>query len=409
MICKPVCINKMLNSSKGKNYNTLYIQIKFFISTYIVVFLRAVMMLQLRYIVTCLLLFVCLHGAVAQVSWPNPEIENLYKQAREFHSQGNLRQAIIRYQQAIQIAPDIVLLHRELAHAYYLAQGYDDAIATLEPIIKQQQADAETYKIMAQSLVAINETKKAKKLLRDAINDIPNAGTLYHQAGLLHEADNEQVYALEAWLDGIQKDPAYHLNYYEAARMYMNTSKMVWAIIYGEIFINLEQQTKRSYDTRAMVLEAYKRLYTSVATGNVPKFGKTAGKGNKGFEEAVYSTYIQLAPVITDGITTENLTILRTRFLMDWTMQYADKYPFSLFTRYNQLVSNGYFDIYNQWMFGKTENQQQYDAWMKFHPEAMPRLQGWMNQYPYKPVPNEFYNEKTVDGIFEKKKAEDKR
>src|SRR5690606_38203915 len=134
----------------------------------------------------------------AQPMWPTTEVENLYKQAREYHSQGNLREAIVRYQQAIQIAPDIMLLHRELAHAYYLAQGYNEAMATLDHNIKQQQADAENYKIMAQCLVAVKETKKAKKLLRDAITLLPASGPLYNQMGQIYENDNELVYALES-------------------------------------------------------------------------------------------------------------------------------------------------------------------------------------------------------------------
>ncbi len=357
-----------------------------------------------RYILTCIFCLQAAAAALAQVNWPTPEVENLYKQAREYHSQGNLREAIVRYQQAIQIAPDIVLLHRELAQAYYLAQGYDEAIATLEPLIKQNVADAETYKIMAQSLVAIKETKKAKKLLRDALAAMPDAGTLYHQMGLLYENDNEYVYALESWLEGIEKAPGYHLNYYEAARAYLETDKIVWALLYGEIFINMEQHTKRAYDTRAMLLEAYRTLFTSLATGGIPRYG-AEGRAVTNFEEAVYDTYIKLSPVVSDGYTTENLAMLRTRFIMDWTLLYAAKYPFALFARHDQMIRNGYFDAYNQWLFGKVENPQQYDAWMKFHPDAIPRLEGWLNQFPLRPSHGEFYNEKKVDGIFKKKKG----
>lgn len=357
-----------------------------------------------RYILTGLLCLQAAAAAMAQVNWPTPEVENLYKQAREYHSQGNLREAIVRYQQAIQIAPDIVLLHRELAQAYYLAQGYDEAIATLEPLIKQNVADAETYKIMAQSLVAIKETKKAKKLLRDALTTMPEAGTLYHQMGLLYENDNEYVYALESWLEGIEKAPGYHLNYYEAARAYLETDKIVWALLYGEIFINMEQHTKRAYDTRAMLLEAYRTLFTSLATGDIPRYG-AEGRAVTNFEEAVYDTYIKLSPVVSDGYTTENLAMLRTRFIMDWTLLYATKYPFALFARHDQMIRNGYFDAYNQWLFGKVENPQQYEAWMKFHTDAIPKLEGWLNQFPFRPIQGEFYNEKKVDGIFKKKKG----
>lgn len=357
-----------------------------------------------RYILIAAILAATATCARAQTSWPTPEVENLYKQAREYHSQGNLREAIIRYQQAIQIAPEIVLLHRELAQAYYLAQGYDDAIATLQPIISQNMADAETYKIMAQCLVAKRENKKAKKLLKDAITALPDAGTLYHQMGLVYELDNETVYALESWLEGIEKAPEYHLNYYEAARTYMNTDKPVWVILYGEIFVNIEHHTKRAYDTRAMIMNAYRQMFTSLATGTIPKFG-TGGTEAESFEQAVYDTYIKLSPVMSDGYTTENLAMLRTRFIMDWTLQYAQKYPFSLFARHDYMIRNGYFDAYNQWLFGKVENQQQYDAWTRFHQDAVPRLEGWMQQYPYKASPGEFYNAKTVDGILRKKKG----
>ena len=357
-----------------------------------------------RYILSAILTLATAGAANAQTNWPSPEVEHLYKQARDYHSQGNLREAIVRYQQAIQIAPDIVLLHRELAQAYYLAQGYDEAIATLEPIIKQNMADAETYKVMAQCLVAKRENKKAKKLLRDAITALPDAGTLYHQMGLVYEQDNEMVYALESWLEGIEKAPGFHLNYYEAARTYMNTDKPVWAILYGEIFVNIEQHTKRAYDTRNMILNAYRMLFTSLATGHIPKFG-SGSKGAVGFEQAVYDTYIKLSPVVSDGYTTENLTMLRTRFIMDWTLQYAQQYPYSLFSRHDHMIRNGYFDAYNQWLFGKVENPQQYDAWTRFHQDAIPALEGWMRQYPIRPNEGEFYNEKTVDGIFQKKKG----
>lgn len=404
MVLKGICINKMLNDVTDIiDIKLLNIQKTLILCPHNGIFAPCMKVL-LRHIIICFLPIVLATSAVAQPSWPSPEVANLYKEARAYHSQGNLREAIIRYQQAIQIAPDIMLLHRELAYAYYLAQGYDEAIATLDPIIKQGQADAETYKIMAQCLVAKRENKKAKKLLKEAINLMPASGQLYHESGLLFMEDNEQVYALETWLEGIKQDPAYHLNYYEAAKVYMNTEQVIWAILYGEIFVNIEQHTKRSYDTRAMMVDAYKKLFTSLSTGNIPKFGAAADKSKKSFEQAVYDTYIALSPVMSDGFTTENLTMLRTRFIMDWTLQYAAQYPFALFTRHNELVSNGYFDSYNQWLFGKVENQQQFEAWNKFHPEALKHLEGWMAQYPFRAGAGEYYNDKVNDAMFTKKK-----
>lgn len=358
----------------------------------------------LRFLVIVCVCVICLPDVYGQTIWPTPEVESLYKEARAFHSKGNFREAIIRYQQAIRIAPDIVLLHRELAHTYYLVQGYEEAMTTLEPIIESNKADAETYSIMARCLIATGEDKKAKKLLKDAVDKLPNAGTLYHEMGQRYEAEGDIAGALQWWLQGIEKDPSYHLNYYEAARTYMSTKKTVWAILYAEMFINMEQQTPRSYDTRKMLLAAYAKLYNTLATGAIPKFGEKTNSKPNNFESAVYDTYIQLAPVVSDGITTENLIMLRTRFIMDWTVKYAEKYPFSLYTRHDDMIRNGYFDAYNQWLFGKMENEQQFDAWVRFHKDALPGFETWLRNNRYQPVKRDSYNDKVVEGIFEKQK-----
>lgn len=339
-----------------------------------------------------------------QTNWPTPEVEQMYKEARELFSQGNIKQAIVRYQQAIQISPEILILHRDLGKAYYMAGDYENALNTLEPIVKSGQADDQTFQAMSASLQASGETKKAKNILQKGIEQYPHSGLLYHEMGKIHEENNETVYALETWLDGIKNDPGYHVNYYEAARTYMNSSKPVWAVIYGEIFINIEQQTPRANETRVMLLEAYKRIFNSLSTGDIPKFGGKKTDKAANFEEAVYSVLIKLSPVMSDGITTENLTMLRTRFIMDWNQQYGSQFPFSLFQRQEDMIRNGYFDIYNQWVFGKAENGQLFNSWVNFHPEAMPAFQAWLDANAYKPEETDYYNNKSIDDIFIKKK-----
>ncbi len=344
--------------------------------------------------------------AGAQGVWPTPEAEQMYKDAREFYSRGNLKQAIITYQQAIQIAPDVMLLYRDLGQAYYMANDYDNALNTLEPIVKNGAGDAQCYQVIAACYQAKGEKKKARSTLQKGIASYSNSGLLYSQMGKLHEEENETVYALESWLKGIANDPAYHINYYDAARMYMSTNKPVWAILYGEMFVNLEQQTPRANETRVMLMDAYRKLYATIPAMEVPKFGsKQTVTEAKNFEDAVLRTFIKLSPVVSDGVTAENLTMLRTRFLMDWTIQYASKYPFSLFSRQDMLLRNGYFDIYNQWLFGKAENQEFFEAWKKFHAKAIPSLEQWLRDHPYHPVAGDAYNDtKVSDNIFSKKR-----
>lgn len=315
--------------------------------------------------------------------------------------QGDLKQAIITYKQAIQLAPEKMVLYRDLAQAYYLTSDYDAAQTTLEPIIKSGEADEQAYNTSVGCYVAKNEPKKARILLQDALKRYPHSGLLYNQQAKIQEQEGDNEAALTSWLTGIEQDPGYHINYYEAARMYMGTNKPIWAVIYAEIFLNIEQHTPRADETKDMLLGAYMRMFSHMADNALPKYkGAAATTTIQGFEDAVYSTYLKLSPVISDGISAENLIMLRTRFMMEWNKSYAQRYPFSMYTRLDDMLRNGYFDIYNQWVFGNIDNPQQFDAWTKFHPEAMEKIEQWLNGHPYRPGAGDFYNSKAVKGIF---------
>jgi tetratricopeptide (TPR) repeat protein len=366
-------------------------------------YFRRLMIYGLR--LTIFLLLLCFTTARAQDTWPSPEVEQMYQHGRDYLMAGNTRQAIAIYEQAIQLAPNEMVLYRDLGKAYYLSGKYDKAEKTLEPLLKSPQADAQSYQVMAACMNAAGEKKKAKSTLQKGIERFPKNGLLYHDMGKMYEEDNEIVDALKSWLDGIHYDPAYHVNYYEAARTYMNTNKVIWAILYGEAFVNIEHETPRATETRKLILNAYKSLYSNSFPDEIPQFGKAKKDENiNSFEDAVRTTYKKLSPVVSDGITVESLTMLRTRFLMEWFSTYNNRYPFSLFLYQDNMLRNGYFDIYNQWLLGKADNEQEYESWNKFHTDVISRFSAWQVQNPLHPEVTDFYNDKRVDDIFPKRK-----
>ncbi len=348
-----------------------------------------------------LLCMLLLHTAGAQViNWPTPEVEQLYMQARSYLSSGNIRQAIPLYQQAISLAPDVVILYRDLGNAYYLTSNYADADKTLGPVIEKGRADEQCYQVAAASKIAQKEEKKAKKILDAGIKKYPHSGLLYHDYGKLYDDKNEEEQALKQWLYGIAADPAYRVNYYEAARTYMITQKPVWAILYGEHFVNMEPQTPRGNETRKMLMAAYRKFYAIPKGNGVTAFGKASKADPENFEEAVAETLLKLAPVVSDGVTTENLTMLRARFIIDWNTRFALTYPYTLFSYQDDLLRDGHFDAYNQWLFGRAESAQFFDAWNGFHPEAMPAFNTWQGKNPLRPTASDAYNDRKTKGIF---------
>jgi len=71
------------------------------------------------------------------------------------------------------------------------------------------------------------------------------------------------------------------------------------------------------------------------------------------------------AAMVTTGINTEVITMVRTKFILDWFNTYAGKFPYKLFDFQQQLIKDGLFDAYNQWLFGSVEDLAAYESWTK--------------------------------------------
>lgn len=335
----------------------------------------------------------------AQTAWPSPEAEQVYLQGREYLSKGAVRQAVVTYKQALDLAPDVPVVRRDLGQAYYLSGNYKEALATLEPLIDQGQADESAYQIAGASLAAAEEYKKAKVMLRKGLDRSAKKGLLYHELGAVYEKESDRENALKTWLEGIEKDPAYHVNYYEATRMYMYTTEMVWPILYGEVFLNMERQTPRANEVRKMLVAAYKRFFFMSGDKKEPVKKKAPGSAAS-FEEAVSEVLNKQFPAISDGITTENLTMVRARFIMDWNELYAARFPYAVFAYQDDLLRDGHFDAYNQYLYGRADNAQQLASWNQFHPQAMGNFESWAQGHAIKNYSGGFYNPKKTKDIF---------
>jgi tetratricopeptide (TPR) repeat protein len=356
----------------------------------------------------CLLLVVVLFYAgnvSAQVTWPSPELGQMYHNAQEYVAAGNFKDAVITYKQAIKLAPDIMILYRDLADALYRSGNYDDAAKVLTPLFVKQGTDDKCYKLLAQIFIAQKDVKHAILTLREGLEKFPASGDLYHEIGIAYQDENKKESALNAWLDGISKAPGFSENYFDAANIYLNSEKVFWGLVYGEMFLAMTHDTAHDDELKNGIFKAYKTMFDDVVKDEVPEFGKPSEPSTVStFEGAVKKIFLLLTPVVSDGITTENLTMVRTRFLMEWEREYNKKYPCSLFSYQDKIIRSGHFDMYNEWLFGKAESATEYKAWNEFHEGDMMRFLQWKNTNEFTPAANEFYNDKDVNGLFDKKK-----
>ncbi len=200
-------------------------------------------------------------------------------------------------------------------------------------------------------------------MYKKGLKKFPKSGPLYSEYGELLWAKKDYD-AIKLWEKGIEVAPSFAGNYYNAALYYYYTKDKIWTLIYGEIFVNMEYLTERATEMKKLLLQAYKeKLFNNIDNG------KEQGKSNP-FATAVLQTFNQQASLVNKGINTETLNMIRTRFILDWNKNYAAKFPYKLFDYHQQLIREGMFEAYNQWLFGAVESLSAFDQWTKTNAEA---------------------------------------
>lgn len=319
----------------------------------------------------------------------NPDLQRMQESARSYLSRGDYGNAIMMYNQAIRQAPGDVALRRDLAYTYFLSGDAKKAKDIIDPVVASSAADEQTYQVASAIENTLGNTGKAKRLLNEGLSKFSNSGLLYNSKGNLLLSDKSNKEALEAYRKGISVEPSYHMNYYNAAKIYFQNDDAVWALLYGEIYVNLEQTSVRTTEIKRMMIDAYRKLFSPGKEESLPSFkADNSGKESerKNFKDIYKSLMEQSASAISDGLNTENLIMLRTRFMLSYMRNYSINYPFTLFTYQDKMLHDGVYDAYNQWLFGAIDNSQEFSLWVKTNSKNYGDFEAWRKRNPLQPA-----------------------
>jgi len=306
--------------------------------------------------------------------------------AKNFQQQGDFSNAILVLNRALQQDNDNLDLQKDLAFNYYLNRDYVRALEVAKPFAERKDADVQSFQILGMVYKAIEERKDCEKMYKTALKKFPNSGVLYNEYGEMLWSKDNYSESVKLWEKGIEVDPNYSGNYYNAAKYYFFSQDKVWGLIYGEIFVNLESYSKRTPEIKKMVLEGYKKLFTD---RNMTKNQDTKNEFVKAFLDEMKT---QSSFVADNGITAETLSAVRTKFVIDWFNKYAAKFPFRLYEYHQQLLKEGMFDAYNQWLFGTVANLPLYETWTKAHPEEFKKFDYFQHNRVFKLPAGQYYN-----------------
>jgi tetratricopeptide (TPR) repeat protein len=289
------------------------------------------------------------------------DVEKLHENAKVFMREGDYANASLILTRALSQSPGNIEIAKDLAFDYYLQKENEKALTTLKPFLENNNADDQTYQIAGTIYRALDQQKDAGKLYKKALKSYPEDGALYNDYGEMLWA-NQDHEAIKVWEKGIQEDPSYGGNYYNASKYYLLANDNVWSLLYGEIFVNIESFTARTTEIKNILLQSYKKLFVSQNL-------LADGKNKNPFELAYLTTMNKQNSIVLNGLNAETLTMIRTRFILDWEQEYAKKFPFALFDQQEQFLQEGIFPAYNQWIFGATQNLAAYQSWISTHSE----------------------------------------
>lgn len=312
------------------------------------------------------------------------DAKELHETAKAYMRQGDYANASLVLTHALQLDPQNLEIAKDLALDYLFQKEGAKGIEVIKPLLEKDDADDQMFQIGASLYKSLDDVKEAEKVYKKGIKKFSSSGGLYNDYGETLWAQGDLT-AIKQWERGIEKDPDFSGNYYNAARFYFFSKDKIWSIIYGEMFLNLETFTTRTAEIKTILMENYKKLFSD------PEFFKnTNDKSN--FEQAFLSIMNKQMDISENGINVESLTMIRARFILDWFDKYGKKYPFRLFEYQKQLLQDGLFEAYNQWIFGVVQNLQAYQNWTTSHSPEYTEFSKFQKNRMFKIPKGQFYH-----------------
>lgn len=311
--------------------------------------------------------------------------KTMHETARTFMRSGDFDNAVIVLTRALQQDKNNLEMQKDLVMSYYLKRDYTRALEGAKALIDRDDADVVCFQLAGNVYKALEEAKECEKVYKKGLKKFPKSGPLYSEYGELMWA-TKNFAAIDQWEKGIQADPGFGGNYYNAALYYFYTKDKVWSLVYGEIFVNMESLSQRGLAMKQQLLKAYKEKLFADAD-----LMKGEEKNKSEFAKAFLQTMGKQASLVNKGITVETLTMIRTRFILEWFNANSTKFPLRLFDYQRQLLQEGMFEAYNQWLFGAAENLAAYDSWSKSHADQYEAFANFQKNRIFKMPSGQYY------------------
>lgn len=302
-----------------------------------------------------------LFTALSSTAQPE-QVKKLYDQTKKWMTEGEYESAALGFKELLQKDGNNLDVLKDWVYFNLLTKNYTKAIEVGKVMIERPDADEQTYQLLGMGYKAIRDFENCEKAYQRGFRRFPKSGVLYNEYGEMYAIENNFSNAIIQWEKGIEAEPNYSSNYYNATMYYskMNTNAFKM-LLYGELFCNLESYTVRTADVKEILFDAWQNFL-------IQKL-KLPADNASAFEKAFAEAFSNIIATAQQGSSIpEILTAARTKFLLIWFSKKQDnKFPFYLFNHLQYFLQEGMFDAYNQWLFGPVASTAAYQIWLDTH------------------------------------------
>jgi len=276
----------------------------------------------------------------------------------------------------------------EIGYAYLLMKEYKKSTKMFEKTVKYENSNDQSFQMLGNAYDIGGDSKKAIEAYNRGLKKFPNSGRLHFELGNMQQDLNK---ALQYYERGIEVDPTYPSNYYQAAKIFLTKTEVeVWGMIYGELFMNIERGSERTAEISKMLYDTYQSeiKFTSDSSftvsfcniSSIPINGEVTNEIELPFGLLVYEPTLILSMIGIDSITISSLNVIRTNFLnLYFEKEFNKKYPIVLFDWQKEIAEKEYFESYNYWLLMKG-NENEFGEWVEKNESKFNNFIEWFGE-----------------------------
>jgi len=191
-------------------------------------------------------LLLLLLPAAARAQAPD-DAQALVKQGVTLYDQGKYDEAVLRYRQALKLAPDNFTAQYELAMTYGALGRNEEVVDLCRKLLKNNaEASDNVYVTYGTALDDLKKPQEAVKIYQAGIRKFPDSGLLYYNLGVTQAGLRQYDEAIGSQQRAVRLNPSHASAHRVLAILTAAEGNRVPAILEYVRFLQLEPQSRRA-------------------------------------------------------------------------------------------------------------------------------------------------------------------